>query len=482
VFACCVSSQSHLLRASNQFFSCYLVTLRGAGFGSAVPTVTFGGVAASQILTFNDASAAVRVPAGAALGAVTVVVTRAGLGASNGLTFTVATRSTASPDTFIATGSMSTPRCGPAATLLLDGRVLVTGGAGSASPSDPGLRTAEVYDPATGAFSPVANNMSAPRISHTATRLPDGRVLVAGGFGVPSGVAGGPVSIFFETDIYDPATNRFSAGPSMLAVRDGHTATSLASGDVLMAGGEGVTFAGGTPAPIKTVEVYRFQAGGAGTFQSKASLGLSRLQSGALPSFGGAVIVGGQDAQSELASIEIFDQLLNTWTRGPQGNPPQFIMTMPRVLPGVVRLASGDILAVGGFSPAGIAPLVSGGFEPWATFDYLDTSTGFFSLGGLGGQPGRVGHTTTLLANDEVLLVGSALSTSAARSASRLDATASSIGATAGLPIVARFDHAAVLLFDGRVLIVGGGGDASGLPGVFGISLAATASAELYRP
>jgi hypothetical protein len=80
--------------------------------------------------------------------------------------------------TFIATGSMAIARTGHTATLLQDGRVLVTGGYVGTL----GLLTAELYNPATGTWS-LTGAMTARRLWHTATLLPDGRVLIVGGTG-----------------------------------------------------------------------------------------------------------------------------------------------------------------------------------------------------------------------------------------------------------------------------------------------------------
>ena len=69
---------------------------------------------------------------------------------------------------------------GQTATTLTDGRVLVAGGAGGLNTNDAGVTTAQTYQPATGLWTPIAA-MPEPRISGQAVRLPDGRVLIAGG-------------------------------------------------------------------------------------------------------------------------------------------------------------------------------------------------------------------------------------------------------------------------------------------------------------
>jgi len=79
---------------------------------------------------------------------------------------------------FSATGSLATPRLDHAATLLNNGKVLITAGDGNSG----GLASAELYDPLTGAFS-ATGNLTTPRQSHTATLLNGGRVLISGGVG-----------------------------------------------------------------------------------------------------------------------------------------------------------------------------------------------------------------------------------------------------------------------------------------------------------
>ena len=121
-------------------------------------------------------------------------------------------------ETFSPTGSMSIARSGHTATLLLDGRVLIAGGGPN---SDAASATAELYDPRSNAFA-ATGSMTVARTGHTATRLPNGTVLVTGAEGT--------------ADLYDPATETFTRiGPWPGAYS--RTASLLNNGSVLIAGG-----------------------------------------------------------------------------------------------------------------------------------------------------------------------------------------------------------------------------------------------------
>ncbi len=135
------------------------------------------------------------------------------------------------------TGPMRHARARHAAAALADGRVLVTGGLEVRMLPLPGLfvlRPAEVFDPARNAFTPTAGAMASPRWDHVAIELPDGRVLIAGGridFARNTGQATD------STEIYDPTTDSFRPGPKMGTPRAQFTATVLPDGRVLLAGG-----------------------------------------------------------------------------------------------------------------------------------------------------------------------------------------------------------------------------------------------------
>jgi hypothetical protein len=134
------------------------------------------------------------------------------------------------------TGAMHVPRKYATATLLADGRVLVAGGARCPQSNDGGscvgLASAEIYDPKTGRFT-VTGSMVTARFYQTATLLKDGRVLIAGGT-----ATGSAAMALDDAEIYNPKTGKFSPVGSMASSRVTHTATLLANGLVLITGGQ----------------------------------------------------------------------------------------------------------------------------------------------------------------------------------------------------------------------------------------------------
>ncbi|PYR73361.1 MAG: hypothetical protein DMF87_26035, partial [Acidobacteria bacterium] len=136
------------------------------------------------------------------------------------------------------TGEMAAARAGAAATLLTDGRVLVTGGVNGSGV----LATAERYSPDGGTFL-ATPPMQFARTQHTSTLLRDGRVLIAGGVGADNRAVG-------FAELYDPASNSWSPVAPMYVARSGHTATMLEDGRVLMAGGEDAGV------PIGSLEIF----------------------------------------------------------------------------------------------------------------------------------------------------------------------------------------------------------------------------------
>ena len=158
---------------------------------------------------------------------------------------------------FTVTGSFQVPRSAPSATLLGNGKVLFAGGNNDASPVCPSylpacntLTSAELYDPSAGTFT-LTGSMQASRFDHTATLMSNGEVLIAGGeyyYPVPN--PPGPPLIYSsdrnEAEVYNPATGTFTVTGSMNVARAYHVAALLPSGKVLVATGYGT----------KTAELY----------------------------------------------------------------------------------------------------------------------------------------------------------------------------------------------------------------------------------
>jgi hypothetical protein len=144
-----------------------------------------------------------------------------------------------------ATARMNVARAYAASTLLPNGKLLIVGGSNSTtSNSITFLKSTELYDSATNTFAPAAATpvMNSARQGASATLLPNGKVLIAGGYNG---------KYLATTEIYDPTSNTVTAGPNMNNAREWHTATLLPNGKVLLAGGHG-----SSGAPIATTELY----------------------------------------------------------------------------------------------------------------------------------------------------------------------------------------------------------------------------------
>ena len=122
---------------------------------------------------------------------------------------------------------MTTARYMHTATLLPNGKVLIAGGRSSGGQA---VSSAELYDPAAGTFS-ITGPMSAARAYHTATLLPNGKVLIIGGFTSDSAV------VLSSAELYDPVTGTFTDTAEMSVTRNAHVAVLLRNGKVLVAGG-----------------------------------------------------------------------------------------------------------------------------------------------------------------------------------------------------------------------------------------------------
>lgn len=159
-------------------------------------------------------------------------------------------------------GSMTAPRAGHTATLLGNGKVLITGGATDATEN--ALSSAELYDPATDSFTATTGMMTAARVAHTATLLQNGKVLITGGDAIfYNSVSNANLQSLASAEIFDPNTGAFTATGSLSVPRESHTATLLSNGTVLVAGGSQGAVGNPTPAPTvyATAELFNPSTG-----------------------------------------------------------------------------------------------------------------------------------------------------------------------------------------------------------------------------
>jgi hypothetical protein len=342
---------------------------------------------------------------------------------------------------FTPTGDLMLRDGGGPATLLADGRVLVLSG-NAVSP--------ELYDPATGKFGPTGS-ISTARGGETATRLLDGRVLVAGGFGVVDSTAGAGLS---SAELYDPRTGEFSPTGSMATDRYYHTASLLPDGRVLIAGGYHVTDVmrttsegvGAAGEELASAELYDPKTG---TFSPTGSMSTRRSGHTAVPLADGRVLVlGGGMGPAFLATAEIYDP--NTGTFGPTGSMPDNRQGYAATL-----LPDGHVLVSGGFI---LSPEVGQGPSDVPTAELYDPATGKFSQTGTLIQP-RVSATATRLADGRVLVAGGITHEKVgvvSVAQAELYDPSTGLFSDAGSMVTARGYATATLLLDGRVLIAGG--------------------------
>lgn len=237
--------------------------------------------------------------------------------------------------TWSSAGQLAVPRLGHTATLLRSGKVLVVGGVQNLFGLYV-LASAELYDPQTNSWSPAASLRTA-RVYHTATLLPDGRVLVVGGIEF---YYTGYQRALASAELYDPVSNTWAAASPLKVARGKHSATILADRRLLVMGG-GATSGNGV-SPTNTVELYdpTRQAWSAAAGMHYARL----LPTSSLLPDGRVLVVG--DAGLNAGTAEIFDPRTEQWSVLPD--------------PGVLRsahvsasLRNGNVLIAGGIDQVG---------------------------------------------------------------------------------------------------------------------------------
>jgi N-acetylneuraminic acid mutarotase len=339
----------------------------------------------------------------------------------------------------VPTGSLEIARDWASATLLPDGTVLVAGGfVGDALDPD-STSTAELYDPSTGTWSSTGS-MADPRATHIAILLPtNGNVLVVGGFS-----ANRPV---LSVELYDPTTRIWSSTGSMAGPRNNFTATLLADGKVLAAGGAYFLAVGpaGTFEPIELTSAELYDPA-TGLWSPVADMISPRYAHAATLLIDGRVLVAGGvnfGNQYGLDTAESYDPISDSWTA------IRSIMNELRETDDIcchaqIALPAGDVLAIGGFhtDPVPSAELYHASTGTWSAISPMQTAR-------------LAGHTATRLNDGTVLVVGGYDDFGPVRSSELYDPATTSWSITAP-PETARGFHTATHLTDGRVLVTGG--------------------------
>ncbi len=239
---------------------------------------------------------------------------------------------------FAAVAPMDDARAAHTATALLDGRVLIAGGMTEGSGDEGALSTTELFGPeptgGAGRFRPAAPMLGA-RMSHTATRLADGRALLVGGYG--------PGNAYLATaELYDPRTNQFTPAGPMGVARAGHTATLLSDGRVLVLGGVGAGWTFLASAEVYDPATNAFRPTG-GMTVARESHTATRLPDGTI------LVVGGHSGRRADLVLYASSERYDPRAEGGRGAfSPSATMTVRRHKHDAVALADGRVLVTGG--------------------------------------------------------------------------------------------------------------------------------------
>lgn len=281
------------------------------------------------------------------------------------------------------------------------GAVLVAGGQTELATA---TRSAELYDQASDRWRPTAD-LGVPRFAHTATLLDDGRVIVVGGVVTEPERGLTPLA---AAEVYDPVSGVWTPTTPLIPARANHTATRLGDGKVLVAGGlTGYNGQGGQPYHATTTASSSIYDPRTGTWTTASSLAMARFDHTATllegpaciraPAMCGKVVVAGGDAGGAqyLASSELFDPVTGEWW-------PSGLLDTARGGHTAVSLANGTVLVAGGGPrfPAAPDPPKERAIRSASLFD-PSTST-WQPTSAMASRRG--GHTATSLPSGQVLV------------------------------------------------------------------------------
>lgn len=345
--------------------------------------------------------------------------------------------------TWTPTGSMTAERSVHTATRLANGKVLVATGYKLGTV----VTTAELYDPATGTWSGTGN-LGTGRLGATANLLPNGKVLVAGG----STILLLP-TYYASAEIYDPGTGTWSPTGSMGAARRFHTATLLLTGRVLVAGGRS-----SSSCSLTSTILYNPTTG---TWTSTGAMSTGRCGATATLLGNGKVLMAGGAAA---ATAELYDPATGVWSAtGP--------MISSRSYAAAALLSDGRVLVAGG----------TDGTSDVASAEVYDPATNTWSSVGDMGFPRRDANAT-LLATGQVLVDGGRHigSPNVYYASSELyDPVTASWSPAGDMSSVRGYGHTTTTLSNGQLLAAGGDLDGTyqtSSADLYGSALSATAT------
>ena len=345
---------------------------------------------------------------------------------------------------------LHTPREIHTATLLSGDKLLVVGGLGSKSSGGSHdqyvLNSVELIDPATQTWT-FAAPLAYPRDGHTATRLTSGKVLVAGG-------RSDAINLW-NAELYNPATNTWTSAGFFSYAPDLHTATLLGDGRVLIAGGRN-----GTSTASYAQSHAAVYHPSTNSWTNVAPLKIARYDHTATKLGNGKVLVVGgwnPDTVGSIKEVELFDPMTNTWTTV---DPLQ----TSRAYHTATLLPNGKVLIVGGAGHTllGSAEVFDPATNTWTAANPLLIA--------------RIGHTATLLRTGHVLVAGGT-GLGGFIPTSELYDPATDTWMTSGSLALGRDRHTATLMLDGVLMVGGDGFDPAQNPNI-GLPLF---SNELYR-
>lgn len=351
-------------------------------------------------------------------------------------------------------GDMSTPRVNFTATLLKSGKVLIVGGQVEWVVPGNTTNSVEIYDPTSRTFINAAS-LGSPRAGQTATLLPDGRVLVAGGYTSLG------IQALSSTEIYNPANDTWTPGAPMSLGRAQASAVLLKNGRVLVAGGGTLGVMGTGTQPAGTLAEIYDPARDVWTPAGNMAYGRAVYPTATLLADGRVLVVGGRalfnTPENAVERSEIFDPSKDRWSAVPPNN-----RTGARQDQSATLLTNGDVLIAGGSTVPDASVSYSDLFSP--------KTNSWISIPNMHNP--RCGQGAALLPTGNAMVIGGGCGWSDQTSGVEEYNWATKSWTQVAPLSVPRGRIQAVVLADGSVLALGGLAPAS----------STSARVELFRP